>query len=131
MTVYHLCDNIAAAQTLPAQAENPNKPSNLPSGSNFIDLSNGGALGPTIAPTNQSFTLVVVGNGGATVSATGQVIASNDGVHWQNYGSALSATSGPSPGMANASGSTNFAFYSAFITAITGTGAKASVLMNA
>lgn len=117
MTTAVLCQNIAAVQSAPAGGS-------LPVGSNSIN--------PTAdtAPINtqtQAFQLTVTGSG--NVSASAQIIVSNDGVNWASYGSAIAATSGASPNLAIGSGAQPWQFFSAYITAISGTGAKATVTM--
>jgi hypothetical protein len=63
-------------------------------------------------------------------SATAQVIVSNDNINWSNYGAAISASSGASPNTATGSGTQPWEYISAYITAISGTGAKAQVIMG-
>lgn len=128
MTAYVLCSTNAVSGPI-GTAQVGSKGMNLPAGSNFIDLSIGGALNPVIPPTNQTFQLIVTGSG--NVSATAQPIVSNDGINWTNYGSAISATAAASVSQANGTGSAPWAFYSATITAISGTGAVAKLIMNA
>ncbi len=128
MTAYVLCSTNAASSPV-GTSQAGGKGSNLPPGSNMIDLSIGGALNPVIPPTNQVFQLIVTGSG--NVSATAQPIVSNDGMNWANYGSTISAASAATVSQANGTGAVPWAFYSAIITAISGTGAVAKVIMNA
>lgn len=132
MTVSPCFQNLTAAQNAIGTVEGGVVGSNLPPGSQLIDLSKGGALTPQQQAGNQAFQAIVVGSAvGVTVSATIQPLASNDGIHWLNYGSAITIASGPSPGQGSVGGSTAFAYYSATLTAISGNGAKATCYMNA
>lgn len=79
-----------------------------------------------IAP-QQTFQLTVQGLG--AVSATVQPLASNDGVNWSNYGDPVTAT-GTTKATRGFGGSQNWKFYSAQLTAISGTAAQASLVMN-
>lgn len=133
MTVYTLLSGITAVQTLPVPVEGVAKGSNLPPQSQIADLSSGGALSNLSPPANQSFQVNVIGaSPGVTVSGTVQLLVSNDGIHWMGYGAAIAVASGPSPGMGQlAQANSTFAFYSAYVQAISGTGAKITCLMNA
>ncbi len=132
MTVYRIFDGISAAQVLPPQAGGSVVGSNLPSGVQAVNLSGGGAVSTlgAGAAVNQVFQLTVTGTVGQTVSGTAQIIASNDGINWTNIGT-VTASSGPSPNIQSASGTVPWAFFSGLLLAITGTGAKASLIMNA
>ena len=120
MTTAVLCSGVTAAQTL------VNGSGNVPTGSQVVNPSGGSTA---TNPPVQSFQLLVTCSAG-NCSATAQVIVSNDGVNWSNYGSAISASSGVSPNTAIANNSQPFQYYSAYITAISGTNAKASVTMG-
>jgi hypothetical protein len=84
---------------------------------------------PTIGNV-QGFQLVVKGNNGQNVSATVQIATSNDGVTWSNYVDALTAM-GVTTGNATWNATGNYKFFSAILTAISGTGAKATLTMSA
>lgn len=123
MAVWILAQNVTAVQTLanvqkvdgtggpnPAaitfDSDNPNKPS-----------------------FQQSFQVVVTGSG--AVSASAQIVGSNDGQNYSTVGGAIAVTSGASP--VNASGLANqsFKYWGAYITAIAGTNASATVTLSA
>ena len=87
----------------------------------------GNAVGYTPPPA-QSFQLTVKGNG--TVSATTQIVGSNDGANWTNYGPALTA-SGATAATVTGFGQSPYAYYGALITQIAGTSAQAAVTMSA
>lgn len=126
MTVYRLVDGVSAVQTLPPQAGGTVPGSNLPAGSSFADLHIGGALGAVLPASVQAFQLTVTGG---SCSATAQLLGSNDGITWTNIGSLAAATAN-SPNVQTGSGTVAWAFFSAYISAISA-GAKAVVLMNA
>lgn len=135
MTVYALLNNqktvSGALGTAQVDANGVALPagSNLPQGS-VVASPLGGAGMPVGGPINQAFHVVVTGTG--SVSATVQTIASNDGVNWFNYGTAITVASGASPQQGNSvSPQSPFAYYSAIVTAITGTNAAVKCLMAA
>lgn len=132
MTTYVLFGGIAAVQTLPPQTGNGPKGSNLPAGSQMADFSGGGSQNPGVSvPSNQAFLLqVTAGSVGVSVSATAQILSSNDGITWTNIGS-ITASSAGSPNVQTGSGTVGWAFFSGFVSAISGTGAKAALIMNA
>lgn len=86
-----------------------------------------GAGGINVTPVQQTFQLNVSGTG--SVAATAQPVVSNDGVNWANYGSAISAN-GTTSATAIANGTQQWPYYSAYMTTLTGTGAKATLLVN-
>lgn len=132
MSVYTLLNGVTAVQALPAAVEGGAKGSNLPVGSLFVDLSAGGAGNAVALAANVSFHIVVKSNpAGISVSATVQPIASNDGIHWANDGSAISVTAGNAPVQATGTSTAAFAYRSALVTAISGTGASVFCYMNA
>lgn len=84
------------------------------------------------APTNpqtQAFHAVVAGSSG-NVSATIQPYVSNDGVNWTAYGSPITIASAATPQQGISSGAQPWQFYTAVVTAITGTGAVCTVTMG-
>lgn len=98
---------------------------------NTLPVLSGNVLDPNLAispPENQSFQLTVKGTG--AVSATAQVYGSNDKVNWVPYGAAITS-SGTGTGTNAQGGTTPYAFFGALLTAITGTGATATLVMNA
>lgn len=78
---------------------------------------------------NQSFQLNVFGDPGAAVSATVQVYVSNDRVVWTQYLDPLTAA-GTGSASNGYGGSQPWEYFSAWLTAISGTNAKATLLMN-
>lgn len=132
MTTYALLNDVTVVQTLPVPSETAMPGTNLPAGSVSVDLRFAGAGNPTTPATEQSFQAVVLGpSAGAVVSATIQPIVSNDGLHWMPYGAAMVVASGGSPNTKDAVGTVPWAFFSAYVQAISGTGAKARCIMNA
>jgi hypothetical protein len=79
---------------------------------------------------NQTFQVVVTGTSG-NVSATVQPIVSNDGVNWSNYGSAIATGIGTSPQQGIGPGAQAWQYFSAYVTAISGTGASVTCTMAA
>lgn len=131
MTTYPLFSGLSASQNAPGTTQGGPPGSNLPPGSQMAAPA-GGAGGPTSPPTNQSFQLTVTAsNPGVSCSATAQAIVSNDGVNWMNYGNPIVAAAGASPNLQGQNASGLWAYFSAYLTAITGTGAKATLTMAA
>ncbi|MDE2439740.1 MAG: hypothetical protein KGP14_01855 [Betaproteobacteria bacterium] len=118
MTTYVLCQNVAAIQAAPANGA-------LPVGSVGVNPAAGQA---PINPQTQTFHAVVSGTSG-NVSATIQPVVSNDGVNWLIYGSAIVIAAGATPQQGSGTGSSPWQYYSAYVTAISGTGAKVTVTM--
>lgn len=93
-----------------------------------------GPNNPDMPPQQQTFQLVVDGVG--TVSATAQVIVSNDSggdpslYNWIAYGDPIVA-SGPNIGQATESMNGAWRNYGAYLTAISGTNASATLRMAA
>lgn len=129
MTTYSFFANLTAVQPGPGVAQgNIGVPGNLPPGSQGVFLP--GGAGSLVAPAaGQGFTVQV--NGSGAVSATVQPFASNDGVNWVAYGSAITASGPAGVGVNTGTGTGNFAWYTAQLTAISGTGAVASCGVNA
>lgn len=134
MGVYTIL-NLAATQSAPGTAQVdanglPLPPgSNLPAGSQLVTIT--GGSGEIINPnTVQSFHVVATATSG-NVSATVQPIVSNDGVNWMSYGSAITISSGASPQQAQAAGGGFWKYMSAYVTALTGTGAVVKCVMAA
>lgn len=89
-----------------------------------------GPTNPKSPPTEQTFHLVIAGTAG-NVSGTAQVVVSNDGVNWVNYGDAIAAASTYLTAQASFAGTQAWRYFGAYLTAISGTGAKASLKMSA
>lgn len=121
MTVYYLIQNMGVTDT----------PSSLTNPPNVAIAPSGGAGTPFAVPASQSFHAVVTGTG--NVSATIHLQVSNDGINWFDYPTigTMTISSGASPNQASAMGNTPFACYSAYISAISGTGALVNLTMNA
>lgn len=81
---------------------------------------------PSIGP-NQTFQFSVSGSG--TVSATAQVWVSSDGKTWVPYGSSISV-SGTTSAAAGFAGNQQWSYYSATLTAISGTRAAAKLTVT-
>ena len=129
MTVYVLRTGVSKADlvTVPPTVQQPVSITNQSVAIQTL----GGAPGNTNAytpPIAQSFQLTVKGTG--AVAATAQVVGSNDGVNWTNYGPALTA-SGTGSSTVTGYGQAPYAYFGALITAISGTSAQAAVTMSA
>lgn len=86
-----------------------------------------GPIPPQQIAPQQTFQVTVKGTG--AVSATVQPVVSNDGVNWSNYGDPVTV-SGTTRAVAGFGGAQNWKFYSAYLTAISGTAAQATLVMN-
>lgn len=93
-----------------------------------------GATNPEVPSQEQSFHLKVHGNG--AVSATAQIYVSNDTgpdpnqFDWIAYGDPIVAA-GTNVGQASAGGQQSWRWFGGIITAISGTGAAATLEMSA
>lgn len=93
-----------------------------------------GPNNPNMPPQTQAFQLTVSGVG--AVSATAQIIVSNDSggdpsqYDWVNYGDPVSA-SGTTVGIYPSGGNQPWRHYGAYLTAISGTNAAATLRMMA
>lgn len=117
MSVYFLAQNVTAVQTL-ANIGSPNQIVSLPPAN----------LGAGSPPTDHAFILTVTGSG--AVSASAQIVGSNDGINFVNYGSVISAASAATVSSQAQQGTTPFQVLCAIITAISGTNASASVTVS-
>lgn len=87
-----------------------------------------GPTNPTSPPSEQTFQLTVSTPNGIPCTASAQVVVSNDNSNWSPYGDPISATN-LVPGQFG--GTQAWRHFSAYITAISGTGTQASLRMNA
>lgn len=120
MTIYALLTNVTAAQVAPTTTRPPNNPA-VAAGPN----------NPNMPPQSQQFQLEVKGIG--AVSATVQLVGTNDGTDnktWYNYGDPLTA-SGTDVGQKATTLTSPWREIGAYVTAISGTNASASLRMSA
>ena len=120
MTTYVLINKATAIQSAPASGQ-------APVGSQIVNLTAGQG---TTNPQQQAFQVVVTtssGNGSATV----QPMVSNDGVNFIAYGAALVVVAAASPAQISGSGNVPWQFFTAYVTAISGTGAAVTCTMAA
>lgn len=89
-------------------------------------ISDGPIVSPQIAQ-RQTFQLTVKGIG--VISATVQPVVSNDGVNWANYGDPVTAA-GTTKVTVGFGGEQNWKYYSAYLTAISGTATQATLILN-
>lgn len=128
MSVYNLITNATAGQTI------VNVPSVDGSNSSATEAINQIVM-PQTTPSNnpsqtQGFQLTVKGTG--SVSATAHIVASNDGINWGDTGVTVTASASTSISIGLAgSQNTPFNYFGAYISAISGTGARASLTMSA
>lgn len=89
-----------------------------------------GPYNPDNPPTQQTFHLVVTATAG-NASGTANVLGSNDGINWVAVGSAVTASSTYLVAQAAATTNVSYKYYGAYLSAISGTGASATLLMSA
>lgn len=120
MSVFILADRVTATQDVTAVSIHGgrNQAAKPPGANN--------ANSPT--PTQQ-FQLIVRGVG--DVSATAQPAGSNDGVTWVDVGSPLAAGTDTDVSSVGGTSTSPFSYFGAYITAISGTDAEATVTMSA
>ena len=118
MTTYVLSKTNAAAATVAAAIA-----------AGQAQIVNPSAGQAPINPQTQTFHAVVVGTSG-NVSATVQPFVSNDGVNWTAYGSAITIVAAATPQQGISNGAQPWQYYTAVVTAITGTGAVCTVTMG-
>lgn len=111
MSVYHL---LQAAQDVTSAT--PQMPSVRPRGPGMVNSE----------PSQATYQLVVSGVG--AVSATATVYGTNDNLNFVALGDPITAA-GTNNASASFVGIANYARYTAALTALSGTGAKADVLM--
>lgn len=119
MTTYVLSLGVTAQQAAPTSL------GVLPNGSQAVSP----LTDSSSSAQSQSYQVTVTGVG--NVSATYQPVVSNDGINWLNYGSAIAIASGAAPQSASFSASQPWLYYSGYFTAISGTNARGSCLMQA
>lgn len=88
-----------------------------------------GPVGNIPSPPYQTVQVVASTTTG-NVSATVQVLGSNDGVNWSSLGTAVTIASGVSPQIGSVVLNSTYKFYAANVTAITGTGSAVTTLMS-
>lgn len=121
MSIWYLLRNQTVTQTAPPPP-NPVAP--------------WGPTNPTSPPQQQTYHLEVAGTAG-NMSGTAQLVVSNDEgpdpslFNWINYGDPLVAASTYLVAQASASMNASWRHYGAYLTAISGTGAKATLRMSA
>jgi len=124
MSDYKLFKGITSSQTLSViNPDGGSNPAVKPWGSGDNNNS------PT---TQQAFQATLRGRG--TVSGSIQIVASNDGVNFANYGSAVTVSGTADDGapvVATATGSGSFVYYGGYVAAISGTNAAADLDMSA
>lgn len=117
MSVYKLLTNVTAVQAAPTATRGPMNPVQAPGPDNA-----------NMPAQNQAFALSVTGIG--AVSVTVQPVVSNDGATWIADGDPVTA-SGTDLGLFPWGGSRPWAWFGAYVTAISGTNASANLLMSA
>jgi hypothetical protein len=117
MSIYHLLDNVTAI-TSPA----------IPKNSPLAQPTTGQIGQPS---SYQAVTVTVTAPSSNAISATVQLMVSNDGVNWSNYGTAITASGTGTAFTVNQSLQASFAFWGAIVTAISGTGAAVTCLLSA
>lgn len=120
VSTYALLTNVTAVQAAPTATRPPNNPAIAPGPNNA-----------NMPPQSQQFQLEVSGIG--AVSATVQLVGSNDVgsvKNWYNYGDPLTAT-GTDLGQKATTLAAPWREIGAYVTAISGTNASASVRMSA
>jgi len=127
MSVYTLCQNVLLVQSAPGTVQGGQPGANLPTGSLLVSLP-GGAGSVNVPSTAQTIQAIVQGSG--AITATVQPIVSNDGINWIAYGSGIAIT-GTAPQTGSYVGTANWKYYSAYLSAVTGTTSGTTVLMNA
>lgn len=117
MSIYHLLDN-ATAVTSPA----------IPQRSPVAAPTTGQIGQPS---SYQAVTVTVTAPASAAISATVQLMVSNDAVNWSNYGTAMTANGTGTAFTVNQSLQASFTYWGAIVTAISGTGAAVTCFMSA
>lgn len=119
MSVYFLAQNVTVSQTVGAVGGNQNPIVSMPTAEN----------GSGAPPSSHAFVLTVTGSG--NVSATAQPVGSNDGINFVAYGSPIVASSLQTVSSQAQAGTTPFEFLGAYVSAISGTNASATVTASA
>lgn len=119
VTVQKLCLNVTAQQTIAAvqNQDGSNGGTNVP-----ISLLN--PAGSNSPSSNMGFQIVV--KGGGSVSATAQIVVSNDGINWTNLTTVVANSATNISTGINNNANAPYAYVGAYISAISGTGASAT-----
>lgn len=88
-----------------------------------------GPTNPDMPAQLQSFQLNVSGVG--PLSATAQIVVSNDGTNWMPYLGAVTAAGNGSVASAGVQGNGSWRYFGSYLTAISGTNAVADLVMSA
>lgn len=123
MTVYILAKDVAAVQTI----ANVNKIDGTGGPNQLVRPA--GDDNPNAAAVPTTAQLTVTGSG--AVSASAQIVGSNDGQIFVLVGSAIAASSALSQSTAGQTSTDAYAYWGAYITAISGTNARATVTLSA
>ena len=118
MTIYPILLNVTTTTPAPS----PTQPAP------FVASPGGGAGTQFNAATAQTFHAVVTGIG--NVSATINVVVSNDGVNWLDSNH-ITIASAAAPQQSYLLGTNPWAYFSAYVSAISGTKAAVSLTMSA
>lgn len=116
MTTWVLAQGVTAVQAAPAAGV-------IPAGSQSVQPS---SWASGTGPGSQTYQLIVLGTG--AVSATAQIMVSNDGINWSPGPSIPASGSGTAIGVG--SGTQPWAYVTAYVTKISGTGATAQIVMG-
>lgn len=95
----------------------------------IVPLPTDGPIPQVVIAPEQTFQFTVVGQPGASISATCQIVVSTNGKNWIPYFDPVTV-SGISLASAGFGGSQNWPYYSSYLTAISGTNARATLEMN-
>lgn len=137
MSTYVLCKNVTAVQAAPV---NQGLVAGTTIGTNIpppgVGLPDGSfCVQPNTTDTNvtnplgQTFEVMVTCSAG-NCNAVVQMLASNDGINWVNYGTAVTVASGASPNLGSSTGTATWEYFSAYVTTLVGTNAAVQVLMG-
>ncbi len=121
MSVYKFFSNVTAVQTIGSVQ----KSDGSQSGNQAVQPIAGN---PYLPPQSQAYQVNITGTG--AVSASVQPVASEDGINWATYGSAISVSGSYSAAAVASSSNAPHAWYSAYVSAISGTNAAVSCSMS-
>ena len=122
MSVYVLLQGATATN-------GPFSPSSPPASPSLVVKPTGPNHSPNINPTQQTVQGIVTGTG--SVSATIKVMGSNDGgVTWVDAVATVTISSGTGFSTAGSTSNLSYAYYTAYLSAVSGTNATVQALMG-
>lgn len=128
---YVLINGASAVQTIAAVPAVDGSNASAAPATNFNVAPDGPDASSHAAPASQGYQVTVTGNPGQTVSCSVQIVASNDGINFAALGVVNVASGVTTATGLGAAPNSPYKYFGAYVTAISGTGAKVKCVMCA